>query len=122
MRRIESFIDEAVYECFCLFPLIRGLFRNHLSWLLIVRIRSPKSLKASLRQVWRRWLLPNLRAGVDGHLGRMNHRNGVQFFGRPNGVPLVCLFFSFFWGGYMFKVEEKHPEACEFMDMSPLHT
>ena len=30
-----------------------------------VRIRSPKSSKASLKQVWRPWLLPNPLAGVE---------------------------------------------------------
>ena len=62
-------IDEAVKLSVSryLFPFMTGRFWNHLKqWLLIVRIRSPKSLKASLRQVWRRWLLPNPRAGVEG--------------------------------------------------------
>ena len=72
----------------------RGLFRNHLSWLLIVRIRSPKSLKASLRQVWRRWLLPNLRAGVEGVPVSVDR------------MAFVCLFFFFFGGGYNIYVQE----------------
>ena len=73
----------------CFLPLEGSFGSSPIMASKIVRIRSPKSLKASLRQVWRRWLLPNLRAGVEGVPVSVDR----MAFG-------LSVFFFFFWGEY----------------------